>query len=148
MHKIGWSDYLQDVRTLMGKIRVGEYDCILTIARGGTILGTILSHKLKIPMAVIISESYTKEHEQKEVRLTKIIMPPSLEDQVDCTLMPVKCLIADDLLDTGKTIEAIKSVHKDWSFDIAVLYHKGKCSPPEYWVKEINDWIEFPYEDS
>lgn len=140
MYKIFWDQYVNDVRKLGELIQHGKsYQCLLSIARGGTVIGTMLSHILDIPMGVIISESYNKDKEQREVKISDIILPPSITEVKDC-------LIVDDLLDTGKTYEAIKEAHKDWNFDIAVLYHKDKCSRPNYWIRKIEDWVEFPYE--
>lgn len=139
MYEVSWDEYIKDVKTLSGLIKK-EYQCLLAVARGGTIVGTMLSHILKMPMAVIISESY-EEQKQKEVKLSEVILPPSVKDK---SIKDV--LIVDDLLDTGRSHVAIKERYKDWSFDTAVLYHKEKCSRPTYWVKKIVGWIEFPYE--
>jgi hypoxanthine phosphoribosyltransferase len=61
-----------------------------------------------------------------------------------------KYLVVDDLVDSWKTIELIKK--KYWSccrkLDIATLYHKGKTTTPNYFIKKMSrsERIEFYYE--
>jgi GTP cyclohydrolase I len=52
-----------------------------------------------------------------------------------------KTLIVDDLIDSGKTIKQYKN-------DVAVLYRKKHSPKVKYYVKELNGWIEFFYEDT
>jgi len=50
-------------------------------------------------------------------------------------------LVVDDLIDSGKTLEKCTN-------DTAVLYRKKHSPNTTYVVREINDWIELPYEDT
>jgi len=143
MYKVSWSEYV-DYSTALGvKIQSEgkKYQGMLVIARGGTVVGTILSHLLALPMALIIGESYDKEHVQKSIKLSEIIKPKSLE-------IKGNWLIVDDLVDTGNTIEAIKklSIFSNTSLDVAALFHKGLCKEPDFWIELKSDWIRFPYE--
>ena len=50
-------------------------------------------------------------------------------------------LIVDDLIDGGKTLETFKQKK-------AVLYRKPNSPQVDYFVKELDGWIEFPYENT
>ena len=141
MDKISWDKYISDTDCLSKMINGNNYDCLLAVSRGGTIMGTMLSHSLNLPMAVVISESYDDSKQQKEVKLSNIIFPPSIKEE-----KIKKIILIDDLLDTGNTYKSIKKTYDKWNFDSAVLYHKEKCESPNYYVEIKNDWIEFPYE--
>lgn len=142
MTKISPTKYYEDIKllALMIKPYRERFGMILAVSRGGTIVGTYLSHALNIPMGVIAAKSYEEDHSQREVRLSAIAAVGELD-----TSKP--WLIAEDLLDTGKTIEAIKRKYSNQQFDVAALYHKGKCPQPDFFVERLNEWLVFPYED-
>lgn len=74
-----------------------EPDLILSIARGGLLIGGALGYAMGIKnVSVINVEFYTGINERLE---TPIMLPPT-PDAVDLTGM--KVLIADDVADTGK----------------------------------------------
>lgn len=139
MYEIGWTEYIQYSNQLAKLIQESEkeYKGILAIARGGVIVGTILSHMLDLPMALIIGQSYGKDHSQGKVELSDIITMETLDGI---------WLGADDLLDSGKTIEAIREKYKI-DFDVAVLFDKGLAvERPDFLIETRNEWIKFPYE--
>lgn len=51
------------------------------------------------------------------------------------------CLIVDDLVDSGKTLSK-------FSQDKAVVYRKKHSPEINFYVKEYNDWLELPFEDT
>ena len=53
-------------------------------------------------------------------------------------------LIVDDLIDSGKTLKE----YIDNGYNTAVLYRKPHSPTTTYFVEEINDWIEFFYENT
>ncbi|WP_438979924.1 GTP cyclohydrolase I FolE [Polynucleobacter sp.] len=55
-------------------------------------------------------------------------------------------LIVDDLIDSGETIKAL--VNFEYKQTFAVLYRKPHSPEIEFFVKEIDDWLEFFYEDT
>lgn len=140
--EIGLIKYYDDIKLLAQQIKPhrDKYGMILAVSRGGTIVGTYLSHALDLPMGVIAAKSYEKDHSQRAVQLSAIAM-------VDEMTSAKPWLIAEDLLDTGKTLEAIRQKYSSWQFDVAALYHKGKCPAPDFFVERLNEWLVFPYED-
>jgi hypothetical protein len=78
-----------------------------------------------------------------------VILPPNLPpnlDQVDLT--GAKVLIADDVADTGKTLELVRDFCAGHVADVrsAVVFEKPrsvvKCS---YVWKRTDAWIDFPW---
>lgn len=51
-----------------------------------------------------------------------------------------RTLIIDDLIDSGRTLSLYQGI------DTAVLYRKPHSPKTTFFVEEIADWIEFPYE--
>ncbi len=51
-------------------------------------------------------------------------------------------LVIDDLIDSGKTLADYQSN------DRAVLYRKPHSPAVDYAIEEIDDWIQFPYEET
>lgn len=57
--------------------------------------------------------------------------------------MNERTLVVDDLIDSGATLQLFQD-----RWDTAVLYRKPHSPPTTYYVEEIDDWIEFPYEQT
>lgn len=119
--KLTYSQLQADTKALVAKIaqRKHLYDSLFGIPRGGVNVALSLQRHLNLPL-VSLAE----------------ITP--------------RTLIVDDLIDSGRTLENLipnltPSADK---YDVAVLYKKPH-SPQElitYFVKEVNGWVEFPYE--
>ena len=118
------SDFIDHIYALSDMIkrdqneRKTQYKAIYAIPRGGLIIGVYLSHLLDLDFCT--------------------------DDKLIHPINRNYVLIVDDLVDTGRTLEAYPE------FDHAVLYHKKRSSVhPKYVVKkniDNNQWIVFPYE--
>lgn len=51
-------------------------------------------------------------------------------------------LVVDDICDSGQTAKRFL----EQGFDVATLFHKGRCDAPTYYVAETQKWIVFPWE--
>lgn len=125
-----------------------HYDCVVAVARGGLLVGDILSRMLKCPMAVISASSYQGE------RAGKVLM--SEVATTDPSHLLGDILLVDDLMDSGATLDCIQRKLKDAyhprSIDIAVLWHKhtSKVYPDfcvKYFDESENGWIVQPFEE-
>ncbi|MDO8361850.1 MAG: phosphoribosyltransferase family protein [Actinomycetota bacterium] len=122
-----------------------EPDMILSIARGGLLIGGALGYALSVKNVYTMNvEFYTGVDERLEVPR---ILPPA-PDFVDASHF--KILIADDVADTGHTLLSVQDFCEGKVAEVrtAVLYEKShsqvKC---EYVWKRTDEWINFPWSD-
>lgn len=120
-----------------------EPEMILSIARGGLLIGGALGYALATKNVYTMNvEFYTGVDERLEVPR---ILPPA-PDFVD--LGDAKILIADDVADTGHTLRSVQEfcAGKVREVRTAVLYEKShslvKC---DYVWKKTDLWINFPW---
>ena len=118
-------------------------DMILSIARGGLALGMGLGYALGVKnLSVINVEFYTDVDQRLDV---PIMLPPT-PAAVD--LSGLKVLIADDVADTGRTLEL---VHEFCEGHVAeartvVIYEKPQSViKPDYAWRRTEQWIDFPW---
>jgi uncharacterized protein len=118
-------------------------EMILSIARGGLLVGGALGYALGVKNVYTMNvEFYTGVDERLEVPR---ILPPA-PDFVD--LDDARVLIADDVADTGHTLESVEEfcAGKVGEVRTAVLYEKSrslvKC---DYVWRRTDLWINFPW---
>ncbi len=118
-------------------------EMILSIARGGLLVGGALGYALDVKNVYTMNvEFYTGVDERLDVPR---ILPPA-PDFVD--LDEARILIADDVADTGHTLESVEEfcAGKVGEVRIAVLYEKSrslvKC---DYVWRRTDRWIDFPW---
>ena len=142
---MNWSDLGTATRALAELVADDGYDpdMILSIARGGLLLGATLGYALAVKNVYTMNvEYYTGVDERLEVPR---ILPPA-PDFVD--LHEARILIADDVADTGHTLESVQEfcAGKVGEVRIAVLYEKphSVVSCDFVW-KRTDRWIDFPW---
>jgi len=142
---LDWDGYGTAVRQLAGMVADDGYrpDMIMAIARGGLFVAGSLGYALAVKNLYVMNiEYYTGVDERLEM---PVMLPPYL-DLVD--VEDSRVLIADDVADTGHTLELVRDFCLDRVHEVrsAVLYEKPhslvKC---EYIWKETDRWIEFPW---
>lgn len=125
-----------------------KYDAIVCLARGGMLVGDILSRILKLPLGVMVTSAYKEDGVAGEVLLSDVSI-------TDPSKLKGNILLVDDLLDSGATITAVeKELYKRYdceSVDIGVLWWKHTSEfDPDYWIKYLaekeNGWIVQPFE--
>lgn len=139
-----WDDFGRAARDLAQEI-VDDYapDMILSIARGGLLIGGALGYALGIKNTYTMNvEFYTGVDERLEVPR---ILPPA-PDFVD--LADARILVADDVADTGHTLRSVEEfvAGKVGEVRTAVLFEKPhsivRC---DYVWKRTDRWINFPW---
>lgn len=125
-------------------------DLILALWRGGAQPGVIASEVFDAlgrptPHEVIKCSSYTTIGQRnKEVSFGR--------SEAFLKTLPVglRVLVVDDVFDTGKTAEAIRTRLPQVDLRIATVYWKpnARLVPfvPDYYVRKTDDWIVFPHE--
>ena len=120
-----------------------EPDLVLSIARGGLFLGGALGYALDVKNLFVMNvEFYTGVDQRLDL---PVMLPPTL-DVVDLTGANV--LVADDVADTGKTLELVRSFCAGYVADVrtAVVYEKpGSLVRCDYVWRRTDRWIDFPW---
>src|SRR5690348_12441665 len=118
-------------------------DLILAIARGGLFVAGALGYALSVKNLHLMNVEF---YNGVGSTLDMPVMLPPVPSAVDFSQK--KVLIADDVADTGRTIELVHTFIKDQVEDVrsAVIYEKSqsviKC---EYVWKRTDRWINFPW---
>ena len=133
------------IRELAQSIRDSSYepDIILSIARGGLLIGGALGYALGVKNTFTMSvEFYTGVNE----RLALPVVLPPVPNKVDLT--GLKVLVADDVADTGATLKLVREFCEGYVAEVrsAVLYEKPhSVEKPDYAWRATDKWIEFPW---
>ena len=142
-----WEAFGQASRDLAQMVADDGYepDMVLSIARGGLLIGGAMGYALSIKNTYTMNvEFYTDIDERLEVPR---ILPPA-PDFVD--LHEAKILIVDDVADTGHTLKSVYEFCEGKVGEVrtAVIYEKPrsvvKC---DYVWKRTDLWINFPWSD-
>ncbi|MCZ2821300.1 phosphoribosyltransferase [Modestobacter sp. VKM Ac-2977] len=140
-----YEDFGRAARELAQQVADSGYrpDLILAIARGGLFLGGALGYALDVKNLFVMNvEFYTGVDERLEL---PVVLPPTL-DVVDLT--GAKVLIADDVADTGKTLELVEEFCAGHVTEVrtAVVYEKPRSLVTcDYVWKRTDAWIDFPW---
>jgi hypoxanthine phosphoribosyltransferase len=118
-------------------------DIVLAVARGGLTVAGALAYALAVKNCFAMNvELYTGVDRRLDV---PVVLPPTL-DVLD--IAGLKVLVADDVADTGKTLELVRSFIAEHVGEArtAVLYQKSwSIIDPEYVWKHTDRWINFPW---
>ena len=118
-------------------------EMILSIARGGLLVGGALGYALGVKNVYTMNvEFYTGVDERLDVPR---ILPPA-PDFVD--LENARILIADDVADTGHTLESVEEfcAGKVGEVRVALLYEKSRSLVRcDYVWRRTDRWIDFPW---
>jgi uncharacterized protein len=143
--RLTWADFGVASRELARSIADDGYqpDLILSIARGGLLVGAALAYALDVKNTWTMNvEFYTGVDERLDVPM---ILPP-VPELVD--LESERMLIADDVADTGETLKLVKEFCKGKVAEVrcAVLYEKSRSRVAcEYVWTRTDRWIDFPW---
>ena len=120
-----------------------EPDLVLGIARGGLGLAMGLGYALGVKnLSSVNVEFYTGVGQT----LPMPVMLPPTPSAVD--LSGLRVLIADDVADTGRTLQHVQEFGAGHVAQarVAVIYEKpGSLVRPEYCWRRTDRWIEFPW---
>lgn len=132
---LDWPTYLNLIDQLFEKVdwKKEKFKKIISVNRGGNVIGTILSHKANIPLTVLNKTGMIYETE--------------------------KYLVVDDIAHTGSTLANISYLsqgaamkyhplqYANKDFKIATLHYRTESKvKPDYFVETVDKWIVYPYE--
>src|SRR6201985_226286 len=118
-------------------------DLILAIARGGMFVAGALGYALSVKNLHLMNVEF---YNGVGSTLDMPVMLPPVPLAVDFS--EKKVLIADDVADTGKTLELVRGFVADHVAEVrsAVVYEKPKSLVKcDYVWKRTNRWINFPW---
>ena len=144
MH-ISWEKLQQLVENLAEKIEVDNFqpDIIIAISRGGFVPARILSDLLQIQRLTCIQIEY-----YKGINDTK--SEPNLIFPLNADVLGLHVLIVDDVSDSGTSLIAALDHLKVMgakSIKTSTVHIKPWTKfIPDYYSKEVNKWIVYPWE--
>jgi hypoxanthine phosphoribosyltransferase len=142
---MSWEDLGAGSRALAEEIHADGWipDLLLGISRGGLLVAGALAYALGVKNTATISvEFYTGVDQRLELPM---LLPP-VPDLVDLT--SARVLIADDVADTGATLELVRDfcAGRVAEARVAVLYEKSRSVvESEYVWRRTDRWITFPW---
>ena len=148
---VSWDQIHRDARALAWRLdgkgpgEGGAWRAVVGITRGGLVPAMIVSRELDIRVVDTISvKSYHSGGGKADQRReAKVIKSPDAELMGD----GAGILIVDDLVDSGKTLELIRSLYPKAHF--ATVYAKPSGKPQvDTYITEVSQdtWIFFPWD--
>ncbi|WP_417525894.1 xanthine phosphoribosyltransferase [Marinovum sp.] len=142
---VSWDQLHRDARALAWRLDGhgpddGAWRAVVAITRGGMAPAMIVARELGIRIVDTIS---VKSYNHQEQTAPKVIKSPDMDVVGDGTGV----LVIDDLVDTGKTIETVRS-HMPKAH-IATVYAKPMGRPQVHsFITEVSQdtWIFFPWD--
>jgi hypoxanthine phosphoribosyltransferase len=143
--ELSWQAFGEASRELAKAIAAEGFrpDLILSIARGGLFLAGSLGYALAVKNLHVMNVEF---YDGVGTTLDMPVVLPPVPSAVDFSAK--KVLIADDVADSGRTLELVHAFIKDHVQDArtAVIYEKPrsviKC---DYVWKRTDRWINFPW---
>lgn len=142
-YPVPWNTLHTDVAKLAQKIKSSgeEFDCIVTVARGGLALSHMLADFLRLPVTSFTVTTYKSMQKASRPEVSLSVAPEIAGKRV---------LLFDDIADTGDTLEYGVSYLKSKSVSrvqTASLYLKATSRiTPDYFCNKVQGWVIFPFE--
>jgi len=138
----GYDECLEDCKVLIPMLKEYNPDALVAIARGGLLLGHLLSEALDT--REIYSLNSIHYDGTKKLETFDIFNIPDLTRKH-------KIVLTDDIVDSGESIvEILKILEEKYphcEFKIATIFYKPTAlMQPDFAVKEAKNWIEFFWE--
>jgi uncharacterized protein len=138
----GFGDAAQDLARMIAGDGFRP-DIILAIARGGMFVAGALGYALSVKNLHLMNVEF---YNGVDSRLDIPVMLPPVPSAVDFSQK--KVLVADDVADTGKTLELVREFVAGHVAEVrsAVVYEKpGSLVKCDYVWKRTGAWINFPW---
>ncbi len=143
---VSWDQLHRDSRALAWRMDhkgpgpEGEWKSVVAVTRGGMVPACIIARELNIRVVDSIS---VKSYDHQSQSEASVLKAPDAEQMGDGTGV----LIVDDLVDTGKTLEMIRTLYPKAHY--VSVYAKPKGRPVvDTYVTEVSQdtWIFLPWD--
>jgi len=135
---VSWEELHRHAKALAWRLMdLGPFHGIVAITRGGLVPAAIVARELEIRVVETVSVASYDERRQGELTILK---PPQAGDGTGW-------LLIDDLVDTGRTAQAVRALLPKAHF--ATVYAKPAGRPlVDSFVTEVSQdtWIAFPWD--
>jgi hypoxanthine phosphoribosyltransferase len=142
---LSWKEFYEKALALALVIKDEGYkpDIIVAVARGGWVLGRILSDVLGVRETASITIQYYRGVNDRDVA-------PRISQTISGSVRGRKVLLVDDVADTGLTLDlALRELRSAGAGCVraATLFVKEWTrNPPDYYLEVVREWVVFPYE--
>lgn len=142
---VSWDQLHRDARALAWRLDgkgpdAGAWRAIVGITRGGLVPAAIVARELNIRVVDSIS---VKGYSHQTQSPPQVIKAPQAELMGDGTGI----LIVDDLVDSGKTLELVRSLYPKAHFATVYAKPKGREQVDSFITEVSQDtWIFFPWD--
>lgn len=137
---LSWDTIHDAIECLAHQVKTLEPTRLVAISRGGLIPGTMLSHLLGVPLAVIHAQSYEGTR--------RTLQKPTEIGGWDSSYANKGTVFIDDIIDSGETYNAVKELvfRNPLNYVAIVNKNPGIFSAP-YFIHVPKDvWVQFPWE--
>ncbi|HEY0213756.1 MAG TPA: xanthine phosphoribosyltransferase [Paenirhodobacter sp.] len=142
---VSWDQLHRDARALSWRLDGqgpdnGAWKAIVGITRGGLVPAAIVARELNIRVIDTIS---VKGYDHQTQHPPQVIKAPQADLMGDGTGI----LIVDDLVDSGRTLELVRTLYPKAHFATVYAKPKGKLQVDTYITEVSQDtWIFFPWD--
>ena len=142
---VSWDQIHRDARALAWRLQgqgpdEGNWRAVVAITRGGMAPAMIVARELDIRTVDTISVKSYNHQNQTEARVLKAPDAAMMGDGDGI-------LVVDDLVDSGKTLELVRSLYPKAHFATVYAQPKGKPQVNSYITEVSQDtWIFFPWD--
>lgn len=143
---VSWDQIHRDSRALAWRLdgkgpgEGGTWKAIVGITRGGLVPAMIVSRELNIRVVDSISVKSYAHQDRAEAVVTKAPQAELIGDGEGI-------LIVDDLVDSGKTLELVRSLYPKAHFATVYAKPAGRVQVDTYVTEVSQDtWIFFPWD--
>ncbi|MBI4215006.1 phosphoribosyltransferase [archaeon] len=141
--KLSWEEVEEMSRAMADRAQEFEPEVVVGISRGGFIPAVLVSDELGVPQVYAVNI-------KRYVGVGKSLPAPLLLQKLDVSHVKSKrLLIVDDLVDKGDTMKAALQMSKNAEaaeVRTAALLCKSPSFKPDYYVRETQEWVVFPWE--
>lgn len=137
---VSWDQMHRDARALAWRLDGRDWKAVLAITRGGLVPAMIVARELDIRTIDTISVKSYHKQEQGGINVLKAPDPEVMGDGEGI-------LVVDDLVDSGRTLEHVRSLYPKAHFVTVYAKPKGKPMVQDYVTEVSQDtWIFFPWD--
>lgn len=142
MYHYSYSQFDDDVESLINDIKSFQPDIILAVARGGVTLGHFIAERMGIRALYTLNSIHYDDQEKLET--IEVFNIPALGAGNNV-------LVVDDIIDSGETMVEILGILKEKfpqnHFKTATLFSKKTALiQPDFTCHEAKEWIAFFWE--